>query len=344
MEDDTRLGSPAIVLDDDVARAVVEAAPDGTLIVDGAGTIVFANARAAALTGYEADELLGAPVEMLVPEELRRVHHRHRETYSASPHTRPMGATLDLLAARHDGTTLPVEISLSPLVHRGRTFTIASIRDVGARRLADRQLADAHEALVMAADRERIARDLHDTVIQRLFAIGLSLQAAALRPADTLRDRVQAAVDDIDQTIRDLRTAIFGLGPTRGRGGLRSEVLAVVADASRVLGFDPLVRFAGPVDARVPQELVVQAVMVLREALSNVTRHAGASAVDIDVTASGDSLRLIVVDDGIGIAPDHPTGNGLANLLARARNHGGDATVGPGPRGGTIVSWWIPLR
>ncbi len=334
----------AILLGDDVARAVLEYAPDGTIVVDDDGLIVFANPQAEALTGYAAAELVGISVDDLVPAAKRSTHHGHREKYVAHPRTRSMGAALDLSAIRKDGTEIAVEISLAPLAFGEHLYTIASMRDVTARRAAESELVVAHDALVVAGDRERIARDLHDTVIQRLFAIGLALQAAANRSADAMRERVHSAVEDLDETIRELRTAIFGLGPTRGRGGLRDEVLAVAAEASRILGFEPAVKFGGPLDTRVPDDLKDQVSAVLREALTNVARHAAASGVDVEVQVTGDELRVLVVDDGLGIAPDHRRGNGLENIEKRAQNLGGDSTISPGRVTGTVVTWWVPLR
>ena len=335
-------GSPPL-LGDNVARAVLDAAPDGTLVVDDQGMIVFANPQTEVVTGYSVGELVGRSVDDLVPPARRAVHRAHRDLYSAHPRTRSMGAALDLTVLRRDGSEIAVEISLAPLTFEDHAYGIASVRDVTARRAAQRELVVAHDALVVAADRERIARDLHDTVIQRLFAIGLALQAAASRPPDALRERVHAAVEDLDETIRELRTAVFGLGPTRGEGGLRDEVLVVASEASRILGFEPTVKFGGPLDARVPDDLRLHVSAVLREALSNVARHAAASGVDVEVQVTGNELRVRVKDDGLGISLDHRRGNGLDNIETRARDLGGRSSISAGTGGGTVVTWWVPL-
>lgn len=201
--------------------------------------------------------------------------------------------------------------------------------------------------LVLLEDRERIARDLHDTVIQRLFAVGLSLQGAGLLAADPeVVARVERAVDEIDLTMRHIRTVIYGLqasAPTRG-GGLRRSILDLAVEAAGLLGFEPRVLFEGPVDAGVPPELVPELLAVLRESLSNVSRHARAANVGITVTCGNGQLVVEVEDDGEGVDLGKAAGGlGLRNLAARARRHGGGFEVGPAPAGGTVARWTVPL-
>jgi signal transduction histidine kinase len=199
--------------------------------------------------------------------------------------------------------------------------------------------------VVVLEDRERIARDLHDTVIQRLFATGLSLQGTANLIKDPqVARRLELAVEDLDITVRQIRTAIFGLEASRaGRSGARDRILSVIAEVARVLGFEPRVLFDGPIDSVVADDVATELVATLREALSNVARHAGASEARVVVTAAND-LLLRVSDDGGGLQPDTPTGGrGLANMRARAENLGGTVAIGPGPHGGTVVEWRVPL-
>jgi len=194
-------------------------------------------------------------------------------------------------------------------------------------------------------DRERIARDLHDSVIQRLFATGLSLQGAARLVQDPkVVDRLEAAVDDIDATVRQIRTVIFGLESIkRTAGGLRERVLAVVHEAARPLGFEPRVVFDGPIDAAATDAVAVEVVGVLREALSNVARHASATKVDVSIEA-GDELVVQVVDNGVGPpGPDTPMGSGLANMQARAERLGGRMSLTTASPSGTAVDWRVPV-
>jgi signal transduction histidine kinase len=196
-------------------------------------------------------------------------------------------------------------------------------------------------------DRERIARDLHDTVIQRLFATGLSLQGTTRLvtndPAAAV-SRIEGAVDDLDLTVKEIRSAIFGLESSRAaRRGLRTQVLELVAEAGRSLGFDPGVRFDGPVDTGTSEHQAGELLASLREALSNVARHARASRADVEVRVA-DEVVVRVADDGVGPPPPGaPRGHGLRNMAARAARQGGSMTLRPGEAGGTVLEWRIPV-
>jgi signal transduction histidine kinase len=197
--------------------------------------------------------------------------------------------------------------------------------------------------LALLEDRERIARDLHDTVIQRLFATGLRLQGAArLAERPEVSERIVQAVDDLDLTVKHIRTAIFGLEASRRPGGgLRARVLSLASEAAGAPGFEPHVLFDGPLDT-VADDRSAELLAVLREALTNVARHAGASRVDVEVTAEAD-LLLLVADDGRGVGERRPGGRGLANMEARAARLGGSVSIRPGAGAGTLVEWRVPL-
>src|SRR5204863_8216475 len=220
-----------------------------------------------------------------------------------------------LQGRRRNGEQFPVEIGLSPVQADGRTHVIAVVRDVAERRAAADELARAHQELALVDDRERIARDLHDTVIQRLFAVGLSLQGALARAVtDPALERMHQAIDDIDETIRDIRSAIFALHTRRPGGArLRDDIIAVVSEAARPLGFEPTVAFDGPIDSAASDAMQEHLVATLREALSNVAKHARATRVAVDVSVHDNSLALLVVDDGVGLGDRDGSGNGLAN-------------------------------
>ncbi|WP_201260844.1 GAF domain-containing protein [Embleya scabrispora] len=202
------------------------------------------------------------------------------------------------------------------------------------------------ERLAVFEDRDRIARDLHDLVIQRLFATGMMLQGAArLAKVPGVITRVDQAVDELDATIREVRSTIFALQnpPREGATGVRGRVLREASAAAPALGFDPTVTFAGPVDSTVPDEVAEQLLAALREILSNVSRHAHASRVEVSLVVAGGSVALAVTDDGVGIAPGGRR-RGLANLAGRAEELGGRADFGPGPDGlGTTVTWSAPI-
>jgi PAS domain S-box-containing protein len=329
-------------LGDAVAWAIVALAPNGILLVGADGDIVLANDQAEEMFGYEPGQLLGVAVDELVPTDLRAGHHRHRDAYAADPRTRPMGSGLDLRAARRDGTSFPVEIALSPLDLEGRPHVVAIVRDITERMQAERQLQAAREELSVLEDRERIARDLHDTVIQRLFAAGMSLQAVAAQGNPEVQQRVGTIIDELDETIREIRQAIFRLtAHNLERTSVRRRVVAIVDEAEEVLGFAPEVRFDGAIET-VDEDRSVHLLAVLREALSNVTRHARASRVQVRVSVD-DELRLLVVDDGVGIPVDATPGGGTVNLRERAEALGGSVVIEQGPPRGTVVRWVVPL-
>ena len=197
-------------------------------------------------------------------------------------------------------------------------------------------------------DRERIARDLHDTVIQRLFAIGLGLQGTVrLAQRPEVAARIQTAIGDLDETVKQIRTAIFGLEAARlSAGGLRDRVLGITTDATASLGFSPRVAFDGPVDTIVPDRITEHLLATLREALSNAARHARASSVGVSVEALGGEVVLEVTDNGRGIADGKASadgGHGLRNMAHRATELGGRMDVGQGPSGGTRLVWRVPL-
>jgi two-component system sensor histidine kinase DevS len=346
MSDERRAAVPlGSDLTDEALRRAVDAAPDGIVVVDEAGTMVFVNPMVERLFEYGRDELVGRSVDLLLPEAVRGAHVARRARYVEHPLTRPMGSGLDLRGRRRSGSEFPVEISLSPLRSAGHTLVIAIVRDITDRVEANEELARAREDLALVDDRERIARDLHDTVIQRLFAVGLSLQGALARAVtDPALERMHQAIDDIDETIRDIRSAIFALHTRRpGGASLRDDVISVAAEAARPLGFEPTVAFDGPIDSAASDAMQEHLVASLREALSNVAKHARATRVAIDVRIHDNSLALLVVDDGIGVGDPARSGNGLANMRERAQGLGGVFDVSSPRGGGTSLAWRVPI-
>jgi signal transduction histidine kinase len=197
----------------------------------------------------------------------------------------------------------------------------------------------------MLDDRERIAADLHDHVIQRLFAAGLSLQAVTVGlPPGRASDRVQATIVDLDDTIKQIRTSIFQLqqDPRAVVGGVRTRILDDLAELTPVLGFEPAVQFSGVLEGTVPGPVVEDALAVLREALTNVARHAAARSALVELTAADGRLELRVSDDGRGIGPTRRR-SGLANLRRRAEAHRGGFEVTQGRLSGTVLAWRVPL-
>ncbi|MEU8131005.1 GAF domain-containing sensor histidine kinase [Micromonospora sp. NPDC049049] len=201
---------------------------------------------------------------------------------------------------------------------------------------------EERELLVVLEDRERIARDLHDVVIQRLFATGLQLQSAAPMARPEVAKRINAAVDDLDATIRDIRRTIFELR-TPMTSELRTEIRAAVEAAAEALGFKPHLELSGPVDSAVPDAIRPDLTAVLREALSNVVRHAQCTRVDVAVRVDSGQVTVTVTDNGVGCDPAAARG-GLVNLRERASRLDGTFTVTAAESRGTEVCWAVPLR
>lgn len=214
------------------------------------------------------------------------------------------------------------------------------------------ELADARtdrDRVVLLEDHDRIARDLHDHVVQRVFGAGLSLESLATTLRDDPRGaRLTAVVDDLDETIRQIRTSIFQLrGPLGVRTGLlRTEVLALVGELSTSLGIAPTLDLSGPLDTLVPDEAVGDVLAVVREGLTNVVRHSGALHSSVRLAVSGGSLVVELADDGVGTG-EVVRRSGLANLRQRAVARGGALVVeSPSPAGaagGTLLRWTVPL-
>jgi signal transduction histidine kinase len=204
------------------------------------------------------------------------------------------------------------------------------------------------QRLAVYTDRDRIARDLHDHVIQRIFAVGLGLQSTVRRLGDKrLEERVIGYINELDATIADIRSTIFSLQHEESEDNLslRTELFGVVADTAEILGSDPRVTLVGPLDSVVPDHLRADILAVVRESLTNVAKHAQASRVSLTVTADprANLLRVQVDDNGVGIGEDRGWGHGLRNAGVRAGYAGGHAEAVRRQEGGTRFVWQVPL-
>lgn len=316
--------------------------PDALVVADATGSIVWASDAVTSLLGWTHEELLGQPVEVLVPPEDRDVHVRRRQRFGSAPATRPLGGGRYLWAVHHDGWPVPVEIGLSPVRVGDATYVIAAVRDCSDRRSLEQALRTAQERLGLEAERGRIARDLHDTVAQDLYGLGLALQRMRSRGAsDEDWGRV---IDQVDESIRQLSATIYGLqGPEIHDGGLGELLGQVTQRSARAIGFSPDVLVRGDLAADWLRPLALTLQSVLRELLSNVARHAAASRVTVEIDAT-DGVALIVSDDGVGVdaATGDASGSGLANVRDRAAEVGGCFTIGRREGGGTSARWWAP--
>jgi two-component system, NarL family, sensor histidine kinase DevS len=479
--------------------AIFSGTPDAVLVVDGSGTIVLSNPAVTSLFGYYPEELVGEPINVLLPPDNHVRHLGHLRDFFAAPRARLMGVGRELAGRHRDGTVFAVEVSLTPVEVRGAPYAAAFVRDGRERQRSIDRLhavnevtqsllvgAKSHEVLPLVASRarrlthseaswivtpassgnlvvsavdgpgtelllgtalsaqtsrsaevmrtgapeviedlftatnvpdavvslnlgpgvyvplvaderglgtlvlgrlrgdaqfgsldialatvfasstaaaielgevraelehvgiiaedERIARDLHDTVVQDLFAVGLSLQAARLSATGRVGERIDEAVDRLDGIIKEIRNTIFRL-PHRDAAarGLHDEMLRVADKYSEELGFTPRVGFHLPVDAVVPDPVAAQLLQVLAEALSNTARHAGAGSAEVVVVIEQGWLSLSIVDDGMGLSDAPTAGHGLRNMTARAHELGGSCTVSRREPMGTVVQWRVPV-
>ena len=204
------------------------------------------------------------------------------------------------------------------------------------------QAQQSRSVLAVLEDRDRIARDLHDLVIQRLFATGLQLQGMHRMVRPEVQERISQAVEDIDATIRDLRAAIFELHSQPGRPSLRSDLKTLVDEYTSALGFRPELVCTGPVDSVIPAIVRPQLIAAVRESLSNVVRHAQASAVKVEIEVTGTEITARISDDGVGIASVDRR-SGLRNLEERAAALGGAVRLESNQPHGTVLELRAPL-
>ncbi|MBJ7359315.1 GAF domain-containing protein [Nocardioides sp.] len=198
------------------------------------------------------------------------------------------------------------------------------------------------QRLLLFEDRDRIGRDLHDLVIQRLFAVGLGLESVARSTSDqAVTARLATAVDDLDETIKDIRRTIFALGTLADSTDLQTEVTRLVDRAASTLKFRPTLRVEGPVRTLVPDHVAPDLLAVLGESLSNASRHAEATTVEVLVSA-GDEIRVLVSDNGRGMG-EGVRESGLGNMRERALKHGGTLSVTSNAGVGTTVDWRVPI-
>ena len=316
-----------------VLRQLVDAFQDGVALADDHGTITLANMRLDAMFGYQHDELLGHPVEILIPSGLQDGHRNLRASYHSAPSTRPMGDGVALIGLRKDGTTFPAQVGLSPVPTAAGQFTLAVIREVTeARRRQDRLQERA-----ILHDRDRIADDLRDTVIQRIFAAGLALEgAAAMTTQPEVRARVRASVDELDQVVRFLRDTIFSLDHHLERHSFRAGIMTLCGELAPV----PEITFTGPVDGALHPADSTRLLETLHDALTLISQHA--IPAGISITADSDSHRTVI--DAAPLSPANGAGGtghwfpALQDQAAQARIR---LDIDPGPYG-TRLTWHVP--
>jgi two-component system sensor histidine kinase DevS len=347
-------GVVAIVRDvterDEVERRIneiqetLDAAQEAVFIVD-ADTLAldYANQGAADQLGYSRDELLGLTALDLNPAW---GESEFRDLIQPLLAGRTSGLRLATLHRRKDGSDLEVEAVLQPsTVARldGRRRLVVFSRDMTERLETERQLQAAEQELNLLEERERIARDLHDTVIQRLFAAGMTLQATAAGADGPTGERVEGVIGQLDETIREIRQAIFRLtAHNLDSASVRRRVVEVIEQEQDALDLTPELMFAGPVET-VSDDIVEHLISTLRESLSNIARHARAGSVRVRIEVTPGEVLLVVDDDGVGFTGDgEAEGNGLRNMRDRATVLGGASGLTPCSPHGTRLTWRVP--
>jgi PAS domain S-box-containing protein len=328
----------------------LDASDDGVFIFDAVSLrFSYVNDGAVRLVGYDRDDLLGmTPLHL----DANGAESDYRELVESLQSGPDQAMTRPTSLLRKDGVDVPVETTYqsAPTGRQGERWIVAFSRDITARLAAEDELRESREALqqaeqvlAVADDRDRIARDLHDTVIQRLFAAGLTLQGIVGIADDRVRGRLTATIAALDESIRELRMAIFSLqGAGAAPGGLRGQLLDVVTDAGPALGFEPRLQFDGPVET-IEAHIAEHLVPTLREALSNVAHHAGAHGARVEISVT-DEVVLTVIDDGTGVPAEVLGGRGLANLANRADNLGGSLEITAEATGGSRLTWRVPVE
>jgi two-component system, LuxR family, sensor kinase FixL len=357
-------------------ESFLEAVPDAMVAVDRRGTIVAVNVQAERLFGYSRGELLGKTMEILVPERIRNVHVRHRDGYMASPHTRPMGAGMDLVGRHKSGAEIPVEISLSPLNAPGGPLVLAAVRDVTDRRqsqealkvaqaqlelkVAERtsEFLNANKALrreieergrlereileISEREQHRIGQDLHDNLGQTLTAVTYIAQLLHNKLGQGSVEGKDAAEIGklVSGAIDQVRGLARGLYPvelrTNGLVPALQELAGAVQSKYRV----PCeVRHDGPDPVR-DSAAAIQLYRIAQEALTNAAKHANPKRVTVRLKSSGDEVTLAVEDDGVGLPGNFEGGKGMGMHIMRYRADliGAAFDVRRGEKGGTVVS------
>lgn len=328
-------------------EAIFNAAPDACAIVDASGVIRVVNPKVEAMFGWSADELVGQPVEVLLPDALREAHEHHRAEYMERPRARPMGVGLELRARRRDGSEFPVEISLSPWQNvEEKPRIICSIRDVSSYR----RLQTFSEGALRATEdeRKRIARELHDDTAQRIATLILRVGRLARESDDRRRARLFHEVrNELVEAAESVKRLSRGLRPPEIEElGLELALRAHVRtlQESGVFRVDARI---GRVDPYLDANAKLALYRIVQEALSNARRHSGADSARLRVGYERGAVVAEVSDTGSGFdaarETDDGRGLGLIGMQERALMIGGTISVDSERGSGTRVFLLVPV-
>ena len=320
---------------DQMFRSLLESAPDAMIIADRQGRILLVNAQTERMFGYTRAELLGKPVELLVPEEKRAAHVPHRQGFGTDARSRPMGAGLNLYARRCDGSEFPAEISLSPLQNEDGLVITAAIRDITKRKQLERQLSES-----VWREQQKIGQELHDGLGGELTGLAFmakSLEAKLSIRESALTDEAAAITAGAKRALEQVRSIAKGLFPVEVEtNGLTAALDDLTVSTSR-LGVD--CTFVCPAEVHIHDSIfATHLYRIAQEAVNNALRHGQAQQVRVSLHASAEQVTLEVADDGCGFSPDADAGGlGLHTMRHRAGLIGGNLEIHRGQAGGTVV-------
>ena len=322
---------------DELAR-VLESLPWVVSYWDADARLVYANDTYISYAAGDPRDLRGKHIsELMGPDVYAHYEPVIEAVLAGERHTFARTTTISAGEEAH------VEAEFIPHLVGGRVEGFVGVGiDVTERVLSERALSEAAKQVTLLQERQRVAEDLHDLVIQRLFAAGLDL-AAAMREGPDMRERVHAAAVGVDQAIRELRGTIHELRELMTPAELPQAMARIIADSGRVLGFLPRLTATGSWDD-VPPAVLNEMTAVLNEALSNVARHAQATEVHVTAAREDGLLLLRVADNGRGMDAASRRSSGLANMRSRAQKLGGHFEVKPNSPRGTVAEWRVPIH
>jgi PAS domain S-box-containing protein len=325
---------------------------------------VLVNAGAEQMFGYRREEMLGEPVEMLLPSNLRGIHREHRAGYFGAPKIRVMAADRRPSGRRLDGTEFPVEVSLSYIQTPNKRLAVASVVDItelkraeaalsekdAALRLSQEQLRALTGSLITAQEeeRERVARELHDDLNQRLAALAMQTGAIMQQIPDSaagLKDQAHALYDSLGRVADDVRHIAHELHPSiLEHFGLAVALRSCCEEFSKLE--DIKVRFRQhEAPENIPADAALCLYRVAQESLRNIAKHSGTKAASVVLAGAAGAIHLAVIDRGKGFDPDQATeGLGLVSITERVRLAGGSVSVASRPGQGVRIEVRIPLE
>jgi PAS domain S-box-containing protein len=337
---------------------VVATAPYGVVMVGQDGRIAMTNVQTEKLFGYRREEIVGQPVEMLVPERFRTPHTAHRERFSASPEVRPMGAGQELFGRRKDGSEFPVEIALSPAQPSAGRLVLATIVDISLRKQAEEGLRQSQIELrsltgrllqAQEGESRRIARELHDDLGQRLALLTVEMDLLRQRPPEAT-DQLGVRMQELLAQVRHLSSSVHGLSHQLHPSNL--EQLGLVAAISGLChelahSHGLKIEFThSQIPPVIPPDTAVCLYRIAQEGLRNAIKHSGAQRAGVELSGTADAISLRIVDDGTGFDPrliQGKDGLGLVSMRERVLHLGGEIAIDSQPSGGTRLGVRIPL-